>query len=118
MSYILPKGKYKGTSAEDVVDKFHDRGYLEWVLNNWELQRSEQIAIEQAMNPSRELFKPAVGTKYITEDEVRKAAEFLIRRVGAFQTSLQVIPEQAPNMLASKVIKEMYRMLTGKDYVN
>lgn len=108
MSYILPKGKYKGTSAEDVVDKYHDRGYLEWVLNNWELQRSEQIAIEKAMNPSRELFKPAAGTKYVTEDEIKKAADFLLRKVDV------VMP--TPD-LAGKVIKEMYRMLTGKDYV-
>ena len=112
MSYILPKGKYRGETAEDVVDKHHDKGYLEWVLNNWELSASEHHAIKEAMNPSRELFQPTVGTKYITDEQVGKTADFIIRKIEAILENDSMEQKE----LAQRSVKEMYRMLTGKDY--
>jgi hypothetical protein len=111
MGWILPKGKYKGVDVDDIAKT--DRFYLQWVLDNWELTGEEMANIKNALDPSRELLKPAAGVKYVTEAEVLKSTEFLLRKIE----SIRITNTLSPDELAERSVKEMFRMLTGKDYV-
>lgn len=99
----LPVGKYKHLE----IDEIDDLSYLRWAEENLDLSSPMREAV---LDQIGELCgKPRTNVQMISELNVLKATKFLL-------TKTEGMRDAQPVALAQQSIKEMYRMLTGKDY--
>lgn len=102
----LPVGKFKDLE----IDEIQDISYLRWAEENLNLGNAQLKEVRDQISNLQN--GTTAKKKWATEESVKKSADYIIGKIRDIDYT-----EVNPKDMAVKAVKEMYRMLTGKDHV-